>query len=110
MITAVAGKPGHTGAELGGPPGSWYMGLIVTNVGPGTFQSVPATQVSLVLTNGKSYAPKPLVSATTGEPATMAAGQQLRIILIFVLPKGAQPQTALYAPFGPGVAPLKWSL
>jgi hypothetical protein len=84
------------------------MGLIVENVGPGVFQSVPASQVTVVDDSGKSYAPVPGATPTTGEPAQMAPGQQLRILLYFVLAPGATPKTVSYAPFGSSVTPLRW--
>jgi hypothetical protein len=85
------------------------VGFILQNKGPGVFQSIPASQVSLIDTSAKSYAPTPGSTPTTGAPAPMAAGQELRILLYFVLAPGATPKTVTFAPFGPSVAPVQWN-
>jgi len=110
QLTVTAGKPVHTGYSVGGPPGSWAMGFIVKNLGPGTFGWNPSTQVTLVDSSGKSNAPRVTATATAtlGKPVTVAVGQQIPVLLVFVLGPGAQPETASFSPFGTSVAPIKW--
>jgi hypothetical protein len=110
-VTATAGKPAPIGYTVGGPPGSWVVGFIVTNVGPGTFGWVPSAQVTLIDSSGRVNSPQVETTATTatGKPAMIAVGQQLRALLIFVLAPGAKPKTANFAPFGTSVAPTQWS-
>jgi hypothetical protein len=74
------------------------LGLIVKNVGPGAYQLDPASQVTVVAGSGTSYAP------------TVAAGQEVRDLLIFVLPSGSTPKTVVVAPFGPTAAALHWTV
>jgi len=112
MLTITAGDPQHQGASLGGPPGSWALGLIVKNVGPGAYQLDPASQVTVVAGSGTSYAHTvgAAATATTGRPTTLAAGQEVRDLLIFVLPSGSTPKTVVVAPFGPTAAALHWTV
>ncbi len=110
QLSVTAGQPQRDGVAVGGPVGSWEMGFILTNDGPGTFASDPASQVALMDNKGKSYAPIPESTPTTGQAATMASGQQLRILLYFELAKGATPASVSYAPFGPSVAAIRWSI
>jgi hypothetical protein len=111
QLTVTAGKPVHTGYAVGGPPGSWAMGVIVKNLGPGPFGWNPSAQVTLVDSSGRSNAPRvaATATATTGKPVTVAVGQQIPVLLIFVLGPGAQPRSASFSPFGTSVAPLEWS-
>jgi hypothetical protein len=110
-LTVTAGKPEPVGYSVGGPPGSWVVGFILTDVGPGTFGWVPSAQVTLVDSSGRVNSPQVETTATTatGKPAIVAVGQQLRVLLIFVLATGAHPKTASFAPFGTSVAPTQWS-
>ena len=63
-VTATATKPDHTGQGLGGPPGSWAMGLTVENMGPGVYRPAPVSQVILIDAAGKSYRPVKVTPAT----------------------------------------------
>jgi hypothetical protein len=103
-VTATATKPDHTGQGLGGPPGSWAMGLTVENIGPGVYQPAPASQV-LIDTAGKSYRPVKVTPAT----AALAVGQQARVLLYFVLAPGATPKAVDFAPFGSSAPSLRWT-
>jgi hypothetical protein len=87
------------------------MGFILNNLGPGTFGWVPSAQVTLIDSSGTASSPRVEATATTttGKPAIVAVGQQLRVLLIFVLAPGAKPKTASFAPFGTSVAPIQWS-
>ena len=110
-LTVTAGKPEPIGYSVGGPPGSWVVGFILTDVGPGTFGWVPSAQVTLIDSSGRVNSPQVETAATTatGKPAIVAVGQQLRALLIFVLAPGAHPKTASFSPFGTSVAPTQWS-
>jgi hypothetical protein len=110
-LTAIAGTPQHIGYSVGGPPGSWAMGFTIKNLGPGTFGWDPSAQVTLADSSGRVSSPQVSAAAvtTTGKPATLAVGQQLPVLLVFVLGSGAQPKTASFSPFGTSVAPVKWS-
>lgn len=101
----------HTGYSVGGPPGSWAMGFIVKNLGPATFGWNPSAQVTLVDSSGNSNAPRVAATATAtlGKPVTVAVGQQIAVLLVFVLSPGAQPKIASFSPFGPSIAPLEWN-
>ena len=109
-VSALAGNPGHQGYEVGGPLGSWYMGVIVTNEGPGVFQTEPASQLAIVDTAGKSYAPQEKTTTSTGKPTALPVGQEARMILIVVLPSGATPAAITFAPFGPSGTTLRWTI
>jgi hypothetical protein len=104
-VSANATRPDHTGLELGGPAGSWVTGLTVDNLGPASFQPTPLAQVTLVDASGKHYAP---VKITPG-PTLIAAGQQERMLLYFVLSAGAEPAAVEFAPFGSSGAPIRWN-
>ncbi len=110
-VTALAGTPERVGYTVNGPPGSWAMGMTIKNLGPGSFGWDPATQITLLDSSGKNNAP--LVSsaaiATTGKPTTVAAGQQIPVVLVFVLASGVKPKRASFAPFGPSITPIQWS-
>jgi hypothetical protein len=110
QLTATAGKPEPSGYSVGGPPGSWAMGFIVKNLGPGTFAWNPSAQVTLVDSSAKSNAPQvaATATATTGKPVTVAVGQQIPVLLVFVLTPRTQPKTATFSPFGTSVAPTQW--
>jgi hypothetical protein len=86
------------------------MGIIVKNLGPGSFEWNPSAQVTLVDSSGSSNPPRvsATATATLGEPLTVAVGQRIAVLLIFVLGSGAQPKTATFSPFGTSVAPLEW--
>ncbi len=106
----------HNGALLTGPAGSWDLGLVVNNVGPGSFQSVPVSQVTLIDSSGQSHAPiiqpnPPPVKDTPqlGIPATLPVGGQVRMLLFFMLPAGTTPRIVTYSPFGAAVPALRWS-
>ncbi len=109
-VTVLVGDPGHLGYEVGGPPGSWEMGLIITNQGPGPFPSDPSTQLALVDGAGKAYAPKAGVTTTTGKAQTVAAGQRAETLLIIVLPAGTKPTAVTYTPFGTSGPTLRWTV
>jgi hypothetical protein len=88
------------------------LGVIVENVGPGAYQLDPASQVTVVGSSGTSYAPTigASATATTGKPTTVAVGQEVRDLLIFVLPSGTTPKAVEVAPFGPSVAAVRWTV
>jgi hypothetical protein len=111
QLTVLAGKPEHIGYSVGGPPGSWAMSFTIKNLGPGTFGWDPSVQVTLADSSGTVSSPQVSAAATTttGKPAIMAVGQQLPVLLVFVLDPGTQPETASFAPFGTSVAPTKWA-
>lgn len=100
---------------MGGPPGSWLVGFIVTNAGTVPFSWDSGSQVIVIDSEGRSHDPVPpaslkfRTSATIGA-ATIAAAQTLRPILVFVLPATATPTTAVVAPFGPTGPKLRWSI
>jgi hypothetical protein len=104
-VTATATKPDHTGEGLGGPRGSWVMGLTVENIGPGAYRPAPASQVILTDTAGKSYRPVEVKPAT----APLAVGQQARVLLYFALAPGATPRVVDFAPFGSSAPSVRWS-
>lgn len=104
-VTATATKPDHTGQGLGGPPGSWAMGLTVENIGPGDYQPAPASQVILTDAAGKSYRPVGVTPAT----APLAVGQQARVLLYFALAPGATPRAVDFAPFGSSGPSVRWT-
>ena len=108
-LQVTAGKPTHTGALIGGPAGSWLLGFILTNSGPAPFDSVPASQITIVDSAGKTHAPIAGNLPTTGKPTTLAVGQQVRMLLLFELAPGATPVTIGFAPFGSSVAPIHWN-
>jgi len=115
-VTATPTVVQHHGALLTGPPDSWDLGLVVDNAGPGSFQSVPISQVLLVDSSGQSHAPiidadptPPKATPQLGQPSTMAAGGQVRMLLFFVLPAGTTPTTVTYAPFGGAAPSLHWA-
>ena len=110
-VTGTAGKPGPIGYSVGGPPGSWAMGFSVGNPGPGTFAWNPSAQVTMVDSSGKNNTPRVATTATTttGKPTTIAVGQKLAVLLIFVLTPGAHPKSVTFAPFGTSVALTQWS-
>jgi hypothetical protein len=108
----VSGTPTtaeHFGAQVGGPAGSWLVGLVVVNQGPGAFQSVPASQVTVMDSSGTSHAPLVMSTPETGMPTALAVGAQLRMVLVFVLPAGVTPRTVTFAPFGSAAASLQWA-
>jgi hypothetical protein len=108
----VSGTPTtaeHIGAEVGGPAGSWLVGLVVVNQGPGAFQSIPASQVTVVDSSGKSHAPLVMSTPETGMPTSLAVGGQLRMVLVYVLPAGVTPRTVTFAPFASPVPALQWA-
>jgi hypothetical protein len=99
----------HEGVVVGGPAGSWLVGLVVVNQGPGAFQSIPASQITVVDSSGNSHAPLVLSTPTTGRPTTLAVGAQIRMVLAFVLPTGTTPRTVTFAPFGSTATVLQWA-
>jgi hypothetical protein len=109
-VTALAGKPTLGGPGVGGPPGSWVMVLVLTNAGPGTFQSSPPTQVTIVDASGTSHAPVPGSQVVQGKPSSLAPGQQLKMLLYFVMGPTVNPTSVSFSPFGPSVAPLRWAI
>lgn len=109
-VTALAGKPTLGGPGVGGPPGSWVMVLVLTNAGPGPFQSSPPTQVTITDASGKNYVPVPGSLVVQGKPSLVAAGQQLKMLLYFVMASSTKPTSVSFAPFGSSVAPLRWSI
>ena len=86
------------------------MVLVVTNAGPGPFQSSPPTQVTIVDASGKTYAPVPGSLVVQGKPSVVAAGQQLKMLLYFVMASTTKPTGVTFAPYGSSVAPLHWSI
>ena len=109
QVTATPTPPEHEGYQLGGPPASWALGLIVQNTGTGVFQSVPASQVTLVDGSGRSYTPQVHKTALTGLPSALPAGGQFRMVLIFVLAPGAKPVAVTFTPFGTSGPTLRWA-
>jgi len=109
QVAATPTTPGHQGPQFGGPPGSWDLGLTVENTGPGVFQSIPASQISLVDASGRSYAPVVMQTALTGQPSALPAGGQLRMLLVFALPTGATPVSVTLTPFGTAGPTLRWA-
>jgi hypothetical protein len=108
-VTATPTHPGRQGLQFGGPPGSWDLGLIVENMGPGVFQSVPASQIALVDASGRSYAPVVMDTALTGLPSALPATGQLRMLLVFPLPAGDTPVAVTFVPVGASGPTLHWT-
>jgi hypothetical protein len=115
-VTATPTVVQQLGAYLTGPRGSWDLGIVVDNVGPGPFQSVPISQVAVIDSSGQSVAPfieahPPPSKATPqlGMPTTLAVGGEVRMLLFFVLPTGSRPITVTFAPFGSAVPALRWN-
>jgi hypothetical protein len=115
-VTVAPTKVQHNGALLTGPPDSWDLGVVLNNVGPGPYQSVPVSQVAVIDSSGQSHAPvipaHPTPAQSTpelGMPATLAAGGQFRMLLFFVLPKGTTPTTVTFTPFGASAPALQWA-
>jgi len=108
-VTGTPTDVTHHGALLTGPPGSWVVGLVVDNAGPGPFASVPATQVALIGSSGQQFAPVAASTPQTGGPTTLPEGGQVRMLLFFMLPNGVTPTTVVFSPFGTQVPALHWN-
>jgi hypothetical protein len=115
-VTVAPTKPQHSGALLTGPPDSWDLGVVLENLGPGAYQSVPVSQVAVIDSSGQSHSPSieahPSPAQATpelGMPTTLAAGSQVRMLLFFILPKGTTPIAITFTPFGTATPALKWS-
>jgi hypothetical protein len=85
------------------------LGFILTNSGPGQFNSIPASQITMVDSAGKTLSPIAGNLPTTGKPTTLAVGGQVRMLLFFELSPGATAVTIGFAPFGSSVAPIHWN-
>lgn len=109
-LTAGVGQPTPNGNLISGPPNSWAMVFVITNVGSSPFQSTPQTQITLTDASGKSYAPVPWKIPLMGQPMLIAAGQQWKMILFFQMPRTAEPRSLTWAPFGSSVTPLRWTI
>jgi len=109
-LTAGVGAPTPNGVLAAGPPNSWVMVFVITNLGPGPFQSTPTTQITLRDASGKSYAPTPWKLPVMGQPQLITDGQQWKMLLYFVMSYTTKPRSLTWAPFGPSVAPLRWSI
>jgi hypothetical protein len=108
-VTGTPTAVQHHGALFAGPPGSWALGLVVDNAGPGSFQSVPASQLALVDASGHRYPPLAKATPQTGQAAPLAAGSEFRMLLIFVLPAGVTPSSVQFSPFGNSSPALQWA-
>ncbi len=114
MVTPT--KVQQNGYLLTGPPASWDLGVVLQNIGPGPYQSVPISQVTVIDSSGGSHAPilpaHPTPSQSTpelGMPATLPAGGQFRMLLFFVLPKGTTPTMVTFTPYGASAPVLQWA-
>ncbi len=108
-ITATPTNATHHGALVGGPPGSWVVGLVVSNGGPGPFTSTPSTQVALVSASGQQYHPVSGTTPQTGGPTALPVGGQVRMLLFFTLPDGGTPTAVVFTPFGTAAPALRWN-
>ncbi len=108
-VTGTPTNVTHHGALLAGPPGSWVLGLVVDNAGPGPFTSTPSTQVALIGSSGQQYPPVAGTTPQTGGPSTLPVGGQVRILLFFTLPDGVTPTTVAFTPFSTGAPALHWN-
>jgi hypothetical protein len=115
-VVVSATKANSQGRIVGGPPGSWIVGFVVTNTGTASFAWDPSSQVTVIDTSGGRLAPVAQQNASFrsspsfGAPTTIAAGRTLRPIIPFSFPAGATPTTAVVAPFGPSGPSLRWTI
>jgi hypothetical protein len=109
QVVISATRAAHEGVIFGGPPGSWAVGFEVTNMGPGPFASDPPRQIVLLDRAGDSYVPLQIKTSPDSAPTTLASGQQMSMILVFVLPSSGQPAITELTPFAPSGPTLKWS-
>jgi hypothetical protein len=86
------------------------MVFVITNLGPAPFQSSPPNQVTITDASGKIFAPVPGSLAAQGKPSVVASGQQLRMLLYFLMAPTAKPRIVTWVPFGSSVPPLRWSI